>query len=247
MNHDTSSPIIRIQNADLGYRTDEIPALSSINLNIYPGDQVAIIGPNGAGKTTLLKTIVGLIMPLKGEVNVHGSQHGALKDCVSYIPQKETIDWNYPITVRDVVMMGRYGKIPFCKAPAAKDRQAVDQALKRMGIEALADRKIRDCSGGQQQRVFLARSLAQEPHILLMDEPFNGVDLATQAVIRDNLKEFKTRQVTTLVATHDLSLVYDHFEKVLLLDRSVIAFGLRAEVLTDDNLQKAFGKKTVIF
>lgn len=245
--HAEDLPIIQIENADLGYKTEPVPALSDVNLSFYPGDQVAIIGPNGAGKTTLLKTIVGLIMPLKGKVIVHGSSRGARKNCVSYIPQKESIDWNYPITVRDVVMMGRYGTIPFYKQPSDQDRELVSSAMHRMGISALADRKIRDCSGGQQQRVFLARSLAQQPHILLMDEPFNAVDMATEAVILDNLKGFKERQVTTLVSTHDLSLVNENFEKVLLLDNKIVAYGPRDEVMTDENLQKAYGKRTTAF
>jgi len=144
-------------------------------------------------------------------------------------------------------MMGRYGKIPFYKNPSEKDRKTVEDALKRMEITALADRKIRDCSGGQQQRVFLARSLAQEPHILLMDEPFNAVDLATEKIILDNLRVFKERHVTTLVATHDLSLVSENFEKVLLLNKRIIAYGNREEVLTDKKLQLAYGKKAIYF
>ncbi|HPS47191.1 MAG TPA: metal ABC transporter ATP-binding protein [Flexilinea sp.] len=248
MNNDLSQmPIIQIEGADLGYRTDAEPALKDITISFYPGDMVAVIGPNGAGKSTMMKSIVGLIPPLKGEINVHGKLHGAHPDCVSYIPQRESIDWNYPITVREVVMMGRYGKIPFYKNPSEKDRKTVEDALKRMEITALADRKIRDCSGGQQQRVFLARSLAQEPHILLMDEPFNAVDLATEKIILDNLRVFKERHVTTLVATHDLSLVSENFEKVLLLNKRIIAYGNREEVLTDKKLQLAYGKKAIYF
>ena len=240
-------PIIQIERADLGYRTDAEPALKDITISFYPGDMVAVIGPNGAGKSTMMKSIVGLIPPLKGEVNVHGELHGVHPDCVSYIPQRESIDWNYPITVREVVMMGRYGKIPFYKSPSEKDQKTVEDALKRMGITALGDRKIRDCSGGQQQRVFLARSLAQEPHILLMDEPFNAVDLETEKIILDNLRVFKERHVTTLVATHDLSLVSENFEKVLLLNKRIIAYGNREEVLTDKKLQLAYGKKAIYF
>jgi len=248
MNIDLSQmPIIQIEGADLGYRTDAEPALKDITISFYPGDMVAVIGPNGAGKSTMMKSIVGLIPPLKGKVNVHGELHGAHPDCVSYIPQRESIDWNYPITVREVVMMGRYGKIPFYKSPSEKDQKTVEDALKRMEITALADRKIRDCSGGQQQRVFLARSLAQEPHILLMDEPFNAVDLATEKIILDNLRVFKERHVTTLVATHDLSLVSENFEKVLLLNKRIIAYGNRQEVLTDKKLQLAYGKKAIYF
>jgi manganese/iron transport system ATP-binding protein/manganese/zinc/iron transport system ATP- binding protein len=241
------SPIIHLENASMGYKNDSELVLENITISFYPGDQVAVIGPNGAGKSTLFKTIVGLIPPINGEVTVHGGRGSSHKDCVSYIPQKESIDWNYPITVRDVVMMGRYGKIPFLRNPNDKDREIVDSAMERMDVITLADRKIRDCSGGQQQRVFLARSLAQHPHILLMDEPFNAVDVATEQVILDNLRIFRENQVTTLVATHDLSLVSENFERTLILNKRIIAYGLTREVMIRENLQEAFGKKAVYY
>ncbi len=239
----TSTPIIQLNRTSLGYRTESNAVLNDISLQFFAGDIVAVIGPNGAGKSTLLKSIVGLIRPLKGEIIVHGGRNSAHKDCVSYIPQKEAIDWNYPITVREVVMMGRFGKIPFYRRPSIEDEQIIKQAMERMDICSLANRKIRDCSGGQQQRVFLARSLAQQPHILLMDEPFNAVDIATETIILENLAIFRRQGVTALVATHDLALVSEHFEKVLLLNHQVIAFGSQSEVMTYENLQKAYGGK----
>ncbi len=234
-------PIIQLDHAYLGYRGDSRAALHDVTLSLYPGDRVAVIGPNGAGKSTLFKTIVGLIPPLKGTVMIHGGSH-CHKNCVSYIPQREEIDWNYPIVVRDVVMMGRYGKIPFFKHPGSEDLRIVNEAMERMGIKDLADRKIRDCSGGQQQRIFLARSLAIQPHVLLMDEPFNGVDLSTEEIILQNLKLFQEKGTTSLISTHDLNLVKEHFEKTLLINTRVIAFGPTDEVMSDQNLMTAFGR-----
>ncbi len=246
MNNDLhSTPMIHLENACLGYRNDRELVLKNITIDFFPGDEVAVIGPNGAGKSTLFKTIVGLIPLMQGEVTVHGGRSGNHKDCVSYIPQKEAIDWNYPITVREVVMMGRFGKISFYRKPGKKDVEIVDSAMQRMDVAELADRKIRDCSGGQQQRVFLARSLAQHPHILLMDEPFSAVDVATEQVILDNLRQLREFKVTTLVATHDLGLVYENFERTLILNHRIVAYGLTKEVMTPENLQEAFGKKAV--
>lgn len=237
--------MILLEDASIGYRSDPAPVMEHLDIRFCRGDRVALVGPNGAGKSTLLKTIVGLVPPLKGRVTVHG-KNGPHKDCVSYIPQKEEIDWNYPITVKDVVMMGRFGKLPLFGKPGEKDRRIVEEAMERMEITDLADRRIKDCSGGQQQRVFLARSLAQQPHILLMDEPFNGVDLTTEEIILQNLKRFSEENVTALVATHDMDIVLKNFEKTLLVNHNVIAFGPTEEVLTEENLRIAFGGKAVI-
>ena len=237
--------MIELKDAAIGYKNDPGPVMENLNICFERGDQVALVGPNGAGKSTLLKTIVGLVPPLKGSVTVHGKTHSH-KDCVSYIPQKEDIDWNYPITVREVVMMGRYGKLSLMGRPGAEDERIVDDAMRQMEITEIAERRVRDCSGGQQQRVFLARSLAQQPHILLMDEPFNGVDLTTERIILENLRLFAENGVTALVATHDLGIVRNHFKKTLLVNHELIAFGETAEVLNEENLRKAFNGRTVI-
>lgn len=232
--------LIKLTNVSMGYRSDRQPALSDVSLEIFPGDQIAVIGPNGAGKSTFLKTIVGLLPPLSGSLHYHGNRESTHKDCVSYIPQHEEIDWNYPITVREVVMMGRYGSLSLLQSPSQKDIRITDEAMERMQITAIADRKICDCSGGQQQRMFLARSLAQQPHIVLMDEPFNAVDLATERIILENLRHFHDSGVTALITTHDHGLASSQFEKVMLLNKKLIAFGSAAEVMTAKNMEKAY-------
>lgn len=241
MDHEQADgALIKLTNVSMGYRSDRQPALSDISLEIFPGDQIAVIGPNGAGKSTFLKTIVGLIPPLSGSLRYHGGRESTHKDCVSYIPQNEEIDWNYPITVREVVMMGRYGSLSFLRRPSQKDIQIANEAMGRMQITTIADRKISDCSGGQQQRMFLARSLAQQPHIVLMDEPFNAVDLATERIILENLRRFHDSGVTALISTHDHGLASTQFEKVMLVNKKLIAFGPAAEVMTLENMQKAY-------
>ncbi|MCJ7724234.1 MAG: metal ABC transporter ATP-binding protein, partial [Anaerolineales bacterium] len=157
------------------------PALRDITFQVLHGARVAVIGPNGAGKSTLFRALVGLLPLQQGRVLIHGLALGHHLDCVAYVPQREEVDWGFPVTVRDVVLMGRYGRLGWLQHPSLRDHSTVTESLKAMGIVELANQSIGDLSGGQQQRVFLARALAQEPHILLMDEPFTGVDMTTQA------------------------------------------------------------------
>ena len=217
------------------------PALTNITFSVEEGKNIALIGPNGAGKSTLFKAMVGL-MPLdSGRIFIHGLPVGHHKDCVAYVPQKEEIDWLFPITVLEVVMMGRFSKIKRLKKPSKKDLDIVYGSLNQMGIKDLALSKISDLSGGQQQKVFIARAIAQEPHILLMDEPFTGVDMSTKETILDFLEDSRKSNVTVIVATHDLNMAAKNFENILLLNKEIIAYGSPLEVFTQKNLDKAFG------
>lgn len=245
-NRDMQQPMIELIDASLGYAEEREPTLANLNLTIYSGELVAIIGPNGAGKSTLLKTIVGLIPPYAGKVMLHGvaafSRHTG---CVSYVPQRGMIDWNYPITVFDAVMMGRFNHMAPFGPPSKADREIVAEAMERMGIAAFSNRRIGDLSGGQQQRIFLARTLAQQPRILLMDEPFNAVDLPTEEMILECLHDFHDLGVTTLVVTHDLGIVRDHFEKVLLLNDREMEYGDAETMIVREKLEKVYGKRAV--
>jgi manganese/iron transport system ATP-binding protein len=216
-------------------------ALEDINLTIDHGAQVAVVGPNGAGKSTLFKSMVGLIPLQSGTIRIHGQPLGQHLDCIAYVPQREEIDWHFPVTVRDVIMMSRYGKFGWLSQPRKIDHTVVDRSLRQLGLHEIANHRIDELSGGQQQRVFLARALAQEPHILLMDEPFTGVDATTQEVTLELLKELGKKKVTTLVSTHDLNLASEKFEKVLLLNKKVIAFDIPSKVFTHNSIRSAFG------
>ena len=232
---------LELENVTVGY--NGAPALKDVSLQIPHGARVAVVGPNGAGKSTLFKALVGLLPIQKGRILVHGLPIGDHQDCVAYVPQREEVDWRFPATVLDVVLMGRFGQIGWFKRPAERDRQLAAQSLEQMGISHLANTAIGDLSGGQQQRVFLARALAQEPHILLMDEPLTGVDAATQEVTLALLEQLEIQQVTILISTHDLNLAAERFKKILLLNRRLISFGTPEEVFTPTTLSQAFGGK----
>ena len=215
--------------------------LQDVTFEIAHGDQVAVVGPNGAGKSTLFKALVGLLPLRSGSIRIHGMPLGHHQDCVAYIPRREEVDWRFPVRVQDVVMMGRYGKFGWWKRPSATDHAIVQHSLTQLGIADLARHPIGELSGGQQQRVFLARALAQEPHILLMDEPFNGIDATTQEVTLQLLNDLRQKQVTVLVSTHDLTLAAERFDKTLLLNHRIIAYGSQKEVFTAANIAAAFG------
>lgn len=229
---------LSIENISTGYNGQL--ALQELSFQVPHGGQVAVVGPNGAGKSTLFKVLVGLLPLRGGQIFIHGQPLGEHKDCVAYVPQRSEVDWRFPVTVSDVVMMGRYNRLGWLRRPAPVDQQAVRQALAQMGIEHLARRSISDLSGGQQQRVFLARALAQEPHILLMDEPFTGVDAATQETTLALLEQLREQQVTVMVSTHDLNMAAQRFEHVLLLNHRLIAYGPAQQVLTPQAIQQAF-------
>lgn len=221
-------------------------ALDAVSFAVPEGTRVAIVGPNGAGKSTLFKALVGLLPIKRGHILIHGESFGSHQECVAYVPQREEVDWQFPVTVSDVVMMGRYGRLGWLKRPTTQDREVVAHALEQMGVNELAQRSIGELSGGQQQRVFLARALAQEPHILLMDEPFTGVDVTTQETTLALLDRLESHGVTLMVSTHDLNLAASRFERVLLLNHRVIAYGTPAEVLTTDHIVRAFGAQVML-
>lgn len=221
------------------------PILQDLTFQVPHGGRVAIVGPNGAGKSTLFKVLVGLLPIRSGHISVHGLPLGHHQDCVAYVPQRGDIDWRFPVTVMDVVMMGRFGRLGWLGRPSQADRRIVTRSLEQMGIYGMADYPIGELSGGQQQRVFLARALAQEPHILLMDEPFTGVDAATQEVTLQLLEDLQKEQVTVMVSTHDLNMAAERFELVLLLNKRLIGFGLPRHVLTPENIRTAFSGKVL--
>lgn len=220
--------------------------MNDLSFQIPHGARVAVVGPNGAGKSTLFKALVGLLPLQSGSIFIHGEPLGSHRDCVAYVPQREEVDWRFPVTVNDVVMMGRFLQMGWFKRASAQDRDAVHTSLMQMGIADLAGYSIGQLSGGQQQRAFLARAIAQEPHILLMDEPFTGVDVTTQEATLRLLDHLREKDVTALVSTHDLNLAASRFDFVLLLKRRLIAFGAPQEVFTRENLAQAFGNSLLM-
>lgn len=222
-------------------RYDGAPALDQVSLSIPHGAQVAVCGPNGAGKSTLFKTIVGLLRPQTGRVLIHGRPPGDQTDPVAYVPQREEVDWRFPVTVADVVMMGRYGRLGPLRRPQPTDREIVARCLEELGIADLATRPIGELSGGQQQRAFLARAMAQEPHVLLLDEPFTGVDVRAKEAVLGLLERLRERSITVLVSTHDMQTASQRFELVALLNRRLIAFGAPNTVFVRQHIAAAFG------
>ncbi len=236
--HNLEAPALSMEAVHLEY--DGNAVLSSVTAKIQSGELVAIVGPNGAGKTTLLKIVAGILKPDKGSVHVFGHRPGG-HVCIAYVPQRSQVDWSFPVNVAEVVMMGRIRKIGPFRWPSKDDWQFVRQALQRVGMTQYADRQIGELSGGQQQRVFLAQALAQEAEIILLDEPFTGLDISSQEVIISMLQELKESSVAILVSTHDLSLANERFDKVMLLNRRLIAFGAPGEVFIRSHLLEAYG------
>jgi ABC-type Mn2+/Zn2+ transport system ATPase subunit len=235
---------LEVEKAEIGYGSKII--LHDLSFQVPHGSRVAVVGPNGAGKSTLFKALVGLLPLTSGRILIHGLPLGDHKDCVAYVPQREEVDWRFPVTVSDVVMMGRYGRLRWLRRAEAHDHEMVARSLEQMGIAHLAKRSISELSGGQQQRVFLARALAQEPHILLMDEPFTGVDAATQDATLALLDRLQMREVTIMISTHDLNLAAARFERVLLLNRRLLAYGPAQQIFTPQVLAEAFGSQALV-
>jgi manganese/iron transport system ATP-binding protein len=218
-------------------------AVRDASFDLDPGSICALVGVNGSGKSTVFKAIMGFVQPSRGEVRLCGLPVAqALKqNIVAYVPQSEDVDWNFPVLVETVVMMGRYGHMNFLRMPSRTDRDKVDEALERVGMSAYRHRQIGELSGGQKKRVFLARSLAQEGRIILLDEPFTGVDVKTETAIIALLRELRASGHLMLVSTHNLGSVPDFCDRVVLLNRTVLAAGPTAEVFTQANLERAFG------
>ncbi len=235
--HDLSRPILELK--DVSVHFNNIVALSHITFELQRGERVAIVGPNGAGKSTLFNVISGVVVPTQGETNVYGyapDEH----ICIAYVPQRSQVDWEFPVNVADVVMMGRVRKLGLFRWPRRKDWDLVQEALGLVGMEHLAQRQIGELSGGQQQRVFIARALAQEAELMLMDEPLTGLDLRSQEDIFAVLETLRRRQVTILVATHDLNLAAERFDRLMLLNQRLIGFGQAGEVFTPALLSQAY-------
>jgi manganese/zinc/iron transport system ATP- binding protein len=234
-------PAIEVHDLTVAYR--DKPVLWDIDLAVPGGVLMAIVGPNGAGKTTLIKAMLGLVQPVSGEVLVHGHRYSPRTQAVAYVPQRGTVDWDFPTTVFDVALMGTYGRLGWFRRPGAVERAATNEALARVGMTEFAHRQISQLSGGQQQRVFLARALVQDAPVYLMDEPFQGVDAVTEKAIVEILRELRNRGRTVVVVHHDLSTVPEYFDWVMLLNVRKIASGPVADAFTDANLKSAYGER----
>ena len=222
------------------------PVIWDIGFDIPAGSLVGVVGPNGAGKSTLLKAIMDLIPRASGRIRVFGGDYASNRHRVGYVPQRETVDWDFPVDALDVVTMGLYRRIGWCLPVRRKHRRAALDALSRVGIAELANRQISQLSGGQQQRTFLARALVQDADLYLMDEPFAAVDAATERAIVDVLREMQQRGKTALVIHHDLQTVAEYFDYVVLLNMRVVAHGPVSQVFTPENLQKTYGGRLTL-
>lgn len=219
------------------------PVIFSVDLTLTPGAMTAIVGPNGAGKSTLLKAALGMLKPLAGQVGVLGQPVSEMRDRIAYVPQRASVDWDFPTRAIDVVLMGLYPRLGLLGRLRRSHKAEALACLDRVGMQDFAERQIGQLSGGQQQRVFLARALAQNADIFLLDEPFAGVDAATEKAIIDVLKSLRDEGRTILAVHHDLATVPDYFDEVFLLNRTVIAHGPVAQVFTTDNLAQTYGSR----
>lgn len=233
-----NSPLIVNQ---LSMRYHYKPVLTDVSFQIPEGKTIAVVGPNGAGKSTLLKGIMGLEPTMSGEVKFFGQPLDQKRLAVAYVPQREESDWDFPINVMDVVLMGRHGQLKFWQRPSAQDVLIAEQALEQVSMLDFKDRQINQLSGGQQQRVFLARALAQKASLYLMDEPFAGVDVTTEKAIIELFRTLKAENKTIVCVHHDLNTVGEYFDWVILINARLIAAGPANEVLTPENLNKTYG------
>ncbi|NJM62260.1 MAG: metal ABC transporter ATP-binding protein [Oscillatoriales cyanobacterium RU_3_3] len=231
--------MLEVQDLTVNYRG--IGALSSINFCLDSGQLTGVLGPNGAGKSTMMKAMLGLIPTCRGMVKYRGKLLKEQLKRVAYVPQRSQIDWDYPITVWNAVMMARTVQTGWFRNPSRQSRELVAAALQRVGMWELRDRQIGELSGGQQQRIFLARSIAQQADLFFFDEPFNAIDRATEEIIFDVFAELKSENKTLLVISHDLGETLKQYDNLLLLNKQLIAIGSCKEVLTAANIQKAYG------
>jgi manganese/zinc/iron transport system ATP- binding protein len=222
------------------------PVLWDIDFDVPEGKLIAVVGPNGAGKSTLLKACLDLVPKTSGRVLVYGRPYRRQRKLVGYVPQRESVDWDFPVNALDVVAMGRYGRIGWFRPVSREHREAAMAALERVGMADYARRQISQLSGGQQQRVFLARALAQDARLYLMDEPLAGVDAATEKAVVQILHDLKEAGRCVLVVHHHLETVRDFFDWVLLLNMRIVAFGPTAEVFTQENLRMTYGGKLTL-
>jgi manganese/zinc/iron transport system ATP- binding protein len=238
------APPLSIQDMTVAYHRK--PVLWDVDLEIPPGRLVGIVGPNGAGKSTLIKAVMDLVPMASGRVLVYGRPYRQNRQRVGYVPQRESVDWDFPVSALDVVTMGCYGRIGWCLPVRKKHRQAALEALDRVGIAELANRQISQLSGGQQQRTFLARALVQDADLYLMDEPFAAVDAATEKAIVQILQDLRAQGKTALVVHHDLQTVAEYFDYVILINMRIVAQGPTDQVFTKENLQKTYGGKLTL-
>jgi len=239
-------PALSVSNLACGYPSNRT-AIENVSFDVHQGERLAIIGPNGAGKSTLFKSLVGIIPHYTGHISIHGEDCRISHTMIGYVPQINNIDWSFPVTVFDVVMMGRARNVGWFRWPGRKDREAVNAALEQVGLSAFATKQIGELSGGQQRRAFIGRALVQDTDVLLLDEPFNGVDVTGEHEIMEVLDRLQSAGITTLLATHDLNLAATRFDRVLLLHNTVIAHGIPNEVLRHEILQQAYHRSSEIF
>ena len=237
-------PALEVHDLTVSYHRK--PVLWNVDLAVPPGKLVGIIGPNGAGKSTLIKAIMGLLPTSSGWVQVFGKPVAKQREKIGYVPQRESVDWTFPVTAMDVVLMGRYGSVPWYKRIGKKEKQLAREALDKVAMTPYADRQISNLSGGQQQRVFLARALVQESSVYLMDEPFAGVDAATESAIMKLLQDLRAAGKTVLVVHHDLQTAREYFDMLILLNMRLVAFGPTEQVFTPELLQKTYGGRLTI-
>lgn len=238
------APPLEIHDLTVAYHKK--PVLWGVDVVVPRGQLVGIVGPNGAGKSTLIKACMGLVPSSSGWVKMFGLPLAQAVRRIGYVPQRESVDWDFPVNVMDVVLMGRYGRLGLLRRPGAADREVARACLDKVGMLPFADRQIANLSGGQQQRVFLARALAQEAELYFMDEPFAGVDAATESAIITVLRELRDRGCTLLVVHHDLPTAREYFDQLLLLNMNVVAFGATKDVFTTDLLQRTYGGRLTI-
>lgn len=238
------NPIIEIHDLSVAY--ERKPVLWDVDLSLPEGQLIGIIGPNGAGKSTLLKAIMGLLPLNSGYIQINGKPLEEMRHKISYVPQRESVDWDFPTSVYEVVMMGRYGQLGLFNRPKKADKEIVMDSLRQVGMEEFKNRQISQLSGGQQQRVFLARALAQQADIYFMDEPFAGVDAATEKAIIKLLGEMSAQNKTVIVVHHDLQSVAKYFDWIILLNMRLVASGPINEAFTPELLQETYGGKLTL-
>jgi len=238
-------PALSLHHLTVNY--DKTSVLWDVGCEVPRGRLVGIIGPNGAGKSTLIKTALGLVEPIAGKVEFFGKPFSEVRLKVAYVPQRETVDWDFPITVKNLVLMGRYGRLGLFRRPKSADWAAADRYLDMVGMKEFGSRQISQLSGGQQQRVFIARSLLQEADVYFLDEPFAGIDLASEQVIMQILFRLRDEGKTIFVVHHDLNSAEKYFDWALLLNFRLIASGPFSEVFTPENLNKTYGKSFALF
>ena len=236
--------VLKVENVSVAYHKK--PVLTDVTFEVPEGSLIGIIGPNGAGKSTLIKGILELVPRLSGHVLFNGETYRKMRKRIGYVPQRESVDWDFPTNALDVVMMGRYGHLGWWKKPGKAEKRKAMECLEKVGMADYAGRQISQLSGGQQQRVFLARALAQEADLYFMDEPFAGVDAATEKAIIHLLMELKQKGKTVLVVHHDLSTVKEYFDWTLLLNKKVIKIGPTENVFLPENLQETYGGRLAI-